>query len=274
MGKKKIYNVVAAGKKVISTFPQQGHNNVVFNAMFFRNGKKLNSIDQAAVDNFSKLMHSYDKSENPDKVKIEFKDQDTGNLIWSKQFQWTDVDDEIPRTLSNFNGLGEAEVNDLVQRKFTEMQRSNELERLSAELHKLQTINEDLEFQMQDMQNTLDAKKQVEYYSNIIGMALPGLAKFFTNSPVGAAMNFLAGTDEESKALDEGKSDETKDTQRETILEMIGSFCKSMSNQELGTMYLMLSEIEKDRGNLQRILHCITQPANYSNPQTQNNNPS
>jgi hypothetical protein len=33
-----------------------------------------------------------------------------------------------------------------------------------------------------------------------------------------------------------------------------------MSNQELGTMYLMLSEIEKDRSNLQRILQFITQP--------------
>lgn len=69
-------------------------------------------------------------------------------------------------------------MNDLVQRKFSEMERSKELERMGAELQRLQTENEELEFQMQDMQNTLDAKKQVEYYSNIIGMALPGLAKF------------------------------------------------------------------------------------------------
>jgi hypothetical protein len=39
-----------------------------------------------------------------------------------------------------------------------------------------------------------------------------------------------------------------------------------MSDQELGTMYLMLSEIEKDRGNLQRILQFITQTQPTNNP--------
>jgi hypothetical protein len=121
---------------------------------------------------------------------------------------------------------------------------------------------------MQDMQNTLDAKKQVEYYSNIIGMALPGLAKFLTNSPMGAAMNILAGTEQDGKPIEQGKDTETepKDSQRDTILEMIMSFCKTMSDQELGTMYLMLSEIEKDRGNLQRILQFITQTQPTNNP--------
>ena len=262
MSKRKIYHLIEVSQKMIKTFPKQGHMNVVFNAVFYRNGKKLNSIEQADVVNFSHLVRNYDKSENPDKVKVEFKDQKSGNLIWAKTFQWTDVDEEIPRALSGYSGLGEAEVNDLVQRKFSEMERSKELERMAAELQRLQSENDELEFQMQDMQNTLDAKKQVEYYSNIIGMALPGLAKFLSNSPMGAAMNFLAGTDQEGKSIDLAKEDnaEPKDSQRETILEMIASFCKTMSNQELGTMYLMLSEIEKDRTNLQRILQFITQP--------------
>lgn len=268
MSKKKIYHLIEVSQKMIKTFPKQGHSNVVFNAVFYRNGKKLNSIDQADVANFSHLVRSYDKSENPDKVKVEFKDQESGNLIWAKTFEWTDVDDEIPRALSGYSGLGEAEVNDLVQRKFSEMERSKELERMSSELSRLQTENDELEFQMQDMQNTLDAKKQVEYYSNIIGMALPGLAKFLTNSPMGAAMNFLAGTEQDGKPQEQSKDTEAepKDSQRETILEMIMSFCKSMNDQELGTMYLMLSEIEKDRGNLQRILQFITQTQPINNP--------
>jgi hypothetical protein len=268
MSKKKIYHVIQVSQKMIQTFPKQGHSNVVFNAVFYRNSKKLNSIDQADVANFSHLVRSYDKSENPDKVKVEFKDQDTGSLIWAKTFEWTDVDDEIPRTLSGYSGLGEAEVNDLVQRKFSEMERSKELERMSSELQRLQSENEELEFQMQDMQNTLEAKKQVEYYSNILGMALPGLAKFLTNSPMGAAMSFLAGTDQDDKPDGQGKETDTepKDSQRETILEMIMSFCKTMNDQELGTMYLMLSEIEKDRGNLQRILQFITQTQPTNNP--------
>ena len=261
MSKRKIYHVIQVSQKMIKTFPKQGHNHVVFNAVFYRNGKKLNSIDQAAVENFSPLVRSYDKSENQDKIKVEFKDQESSTLIWSKTFQWTDVDDEIPRSLNGYAGLGEAEVNDLVQRKFSEMEKSRELDRMQAEVAKLKAENEELEFQVQDMQNTLDAKKQVEYYTNIIGMAMPGLAKFFTGTPMASAINFLAGTEPENTVKSEPeKVSDPADSQRETILEMINSFCQTMNNQELGTMYMLLSEIEKDRQNLQRILHYITQP--------------
>lgn len=264
MKKRKIYHVIEVCQKMIKTFPKQGHNKVTFNAMFYRNGKRLNSIDQAVIENFSQLVRSYDKSENPDKVKVEFKDVDTGMLIWAKIFEWTDVDEEIPKSLAGYSGLGEAEVNELVQRKFSEMERSRELERLTSELQRINAINEELEFQVQDMQNSLEAKKQVEYYSNIIGMALPGLAKFFTNSPVGTAFNFLAGTDQE-KSLEQS-SNGTKDTQRETILEMINSFVQTLDNQELGTMYLLLAEIEKDRSNIQKVLQFITGSSTVETP--------
>jgi len=49
-------------------------------------------------------------------------------------------------------------------------------------------------------------------------------------------------------------------------LEMINTFCQSMNNQELGTMYMLLSEIEKDRQNLQKILHYVTQPNPTTTP--------
>jgi hypothetical protein len=264
MKRRKIYHVIEVCQKMIKTFPKQGHNKVTFNAMFYRNGKRLNSIDHAVIENFSPLVRSYDKSENPDKVKVEFKDVETGMLIWAKTFEWTDVDEEIPKSLAGYSGLGEAEVNELVQRKFSEMERSRELERLTSELQRVSALNEELEFQVQDMQNSLEAKKQVEYYSNIIGMALPGLAKFFTNSPVGTAFNFLAGTNEE-KSIEKPLGD-SSDSQRETILEMITTFVQTLDNQELGTIYLMLSEIEKDRSNIQKILQFITGSTTVETP--------
>jgi len=264
MKRRKIYHVIEVCQKMIKTFPKQGHNKVTFNAMFYRNGKRLNSIDQAVIENFSPLVRSYDKSENPDKVKVEFKDVETGMLIWAKTFEWTDVDEELPKSLAGYAGLGEAEVNELVQRKFSEMERSRELERLTSELQRVSALNEELEFQVQDMQNSLEAKKQVEYYSNIIGMALPGLAKFFTNSPVGTAFNFLAGTNEE-KSIEKPHGD-SSDSQRETILEMITTFVQTLDNQELGTIYLMLSEIEKDRSNIQKILQFITGSTTVETP--------
>jgi hypothetical protein len=262
--KRKIYTVTEAGAKLIKTFPKQGYTNVVFNAYFYRNGKKLNSLENTAIANFSGLLRNYDKAENPDKVKIEFKNQDDNVLIWSKVYELNDSLDGIPKSLSGYAGLGEAEVNDLVQRKFSEMERSKELERLSAELTKATAMNEELQYQVLDMQASLDAKKQIEYYSSVIGMALPGLAKFFTGTPVGTAINFLSGTEE---AASQSNAEKEKDpNQREAILELIQNFCAGLSNQELGTMYLLLSEIEKDKAVLKTILDLITQ--NNPSPQS------
>lgn len=246
------------------TFEKQGYTNVVFNALFYRNGKKLNSIENASIANFSTLVRNYDKAENPDKVKIEFKNQDDNVLIWSKVYELNDSLDDIPKSLSGYAGLGEAEVNDLVQRKFSEMERSKELERLSAELTKAIAMNEELQYQVSDMQASLDAKKQIEYYSSVIGMALPGLAKFFTGTPVGSAINFLSGTEETQNQIDQAKDKDPN--QREVILDLIQTFCEGLSNQELGTMYLLLSEIEKDKSTLKTILELITQ--NTTTPQS------
>ena len=246
------------------TFEKQGYANVVFNALFSRNGKKLNSIENASIANFSTLVRNYDKAENPDKVKIEFKNQDDNVLIWSKVYDLNDSLEDIPKSLSGYAGLGEAEVNDLVQRKFSEMERSKELERLSAELTNAIAMNEELQYQVSDMQASLDAKKQIEYYSSVIGMALPGLAKFFTGTPVGSAINFLSGTEETQNQIDQAKDKDPN--QREVILDLIQTFCEGLSNQELGTMYLLLSEIEKDKSTLKTILELITQ--NTTTPQS------
>lgn len=246
------------------TFEKQGYTNVVFNALFSRNGKKLNSIENASIANFSTLVRNYDKAENPDKVKIEFKNQDDNVLIWSKVYELNDSLEDIPKSLAGYAGLGEAEVNDLVQRKFSEMERSKELERLSAELTKAIAMNEELQYQVSDMQASLDAKKQIEYYSSVIGMALPGLAKFFTGTPVGSAINFLSGTEETQNQIDQAKDKDPN--QREVILDLIQTFCEGLSNQELGTMYLLLSEIEKDKSTLKTILELITQ--NTTTPQS------
>jgi Flp pilus assembly secretin CpaC len=244
---------------MINTFPKQGYTNVVFNATFYRNGKKLNAIEQAEVTNFSQLVRSYDKSENPDKVKVEFKDQSKGALIWAKTFEVNELDEEIQRTTSNFSGLGEAEVNDLVQRKFAELERQKAIEQLQTELQVQKELNAELQFQVSDLQTTLDAKKQVEYYSSIIGMALPGLAKFFTGTPVAEAMNFLAGQEEDKELLEEGST--SSPDQRQSIIKLIGEFSGTLSNQELGTLYLLFIEFEKDKSNIQRILRFITDPA-------------
>ena len=276
MNQRRKYHLIEVCRKMIKTFPKQGYKTVVFNATYYRNGKKLNTIENADVSAFSQLIRSYEKSENPDKVKVEFKDNEKGILIWAKTFDVNEIEEEIQnRANSGFQGLGEAEINDMVQRKFNEMERQKTLEQLQQELQQQKELNEELQFQVNDLQTTLDAKKQVEYYSNIIGMAMPGLAKFLTNTPVGTAMSFLAGTEEkdkEKKELDSNEKQESKEAQndqRQGIISLITEFCSTLTNQELGTLYLLFIELEKDKENIQRILKFITQ---VSTPKTTETN--
>lgn len=266
MSKRRIYHVIEVCRKMIKTFPKQGYSSVVFNATFYRNGKKLNAIEQAEVSAFSQLIRSYEKSENPDKLKVEFKDTEKGILIWAKTFDVNEIEEELHnRSNGGFQGLGEAEINDMVQRKFNEMERQKTLEQLQQELQQQKELNEELQFQVTDLQTTLDAKKQVEYYSNIIGMAMPGLAKFLTNTPMGTAMSFLAGTEEKDKekkelgATDKEENKEQQNDQRQSIINLITEFSNTLTNQELGTLYLLFIELEKDKENIQRILKFITQ---------------
>jgi hypothetical protein len=243
---------------MIQTFKQQNHHNAGFNAVFYRNGKKLNAIDQADVVNFSALIRSYVKSENPDKIRVDFKNLDNGLMIWTKTFEVDELGAEIKH--ASFQGLGEVEVNELVQRKFSELERQKEVEFLSRDLQVEKLRNEDLLAQVSDLQTTLEAKKQVEYYSNVIGMALPGLAKFFVDTPVGSALTYLSGTDEESKELEAGKKSTTEPPdQRQSIVHLITEFCNTLHNQELGTLYLLMIELEKDKANFSRVLHHLTQ---------------
>lgn len=266
MSKQKLYHLIQVCNKMIKTFPKQNHHSAVFSAVFFRNGKKLNVIEQADVTNFSALIRSYDKSENPDKIKIEFRDLDKNLLFWTKTFDVDEITGEIKHT--SFQGLGETEVNELVQRKFSELERQKEVEYLSRDLQAQKELNTQLQAQIADMQTTLEAKKQVEYYSNVIGMALPGLAKFFVDTPAGSTLSFLAGTDEEQKTLDEPKKENAGDDQRSSIIRLIGDFCNTLANQELGTLYLLMIELEKDKANFARVLQNITQTTNTSNHAT------
>jgi hypothetical protein len=105
-------------------------------------------------------------------------------------------------------------------------------------------------------------------------MALPGLAKFFTNSPVGAAMSFLAGTEEQNKgkkelnSLEKDEDKEPQNDERQSIINLMNEFSTTLSNQELGTLYLLFIELEKDRENIQRILKFITQVSTQKSVET------
>ena len=254
----KIDYMVSTTKGMIRTIQSQGASELMFSATLYKHGKKLNSIDLAEAVSFSRLIRQYVKSEQPDKVRVELKTLSDNVQRWMKQFDLQEVSDHIPKSIpasSTFNGLGEAEINDLVNKRFVELEKQKELERVHQELLELRERNGELEKELEELTTTVEAKKQVEYYSTIIGAALPGLAKFFQATSIGPALSFLAGAEQSSSNEQETALEPpTANTQTQMLCEFIGT----LNEQETATLFLLMAEIEKDRSSIQRILNYIT----------------
>jgi len=249
--------MVTTTKGMIRTIQSQGIGDLMFTATLYKHGKKLNSIDLAEAVSFSRLIRQYVKSEQPDKVRVELKTTSDNVQRWMKQFDLQEISDQLPKSIpssSGFTGFGEAEINDLVNKRFVELEKQKELERVNQELQELRERNGELEKELEELSTTVEAKKQVEYYSTIIGAALPGLAKFFQATSIGPALSFLAGAEQGVNEDNAVLEPPTASTQSEMLCE----FIRTLNEQETATLFLLMAEVEKDRSSIQRILNYIT----------------
>lgn len=254
----RLYNLSSACKSAIKAQQIQGHEDIMCSAILYKKGKKLNSIDKADTKNFSRLMLTYVRNEDPDKMKIELRgDQD--ELLWTKTFS---IDPEPAVQISTpteSKGLGEAEISDIVNQKLTEIRRSDELEDLRSYCDKLEQENEVLQKQLADAENVLDAKKQLEYYSNIIGLAFPGFAKMLKGTSIGPTLNMLAGIDSET---DNDTASNSSKSERDSIIELVTEFLKTLDDINLGHLYLVFVELSNDPGLIPNLISLITQKPN------------
>jgi hypothetical protein len=257
--------MVTTTKGMIRTIQSQGTGDLMFTATLYKHGRKLNSIELAEAGSFSRLIRQYVKSEQPDKVRVELKTMSDNVQKWMKQFDLQDSGETLSRSLplpsptgysTGYAGLGEAEINDLVNKRFVELEKQKELERVNQELNELRERNGELERELEELTTTVEAKKQVEYYSSIIGAALPGLAKFFQATAIGPALNFLAGSENSLPESDTASSLEAPVAS--APVDMLCNFIRTLNEQEIATLYLLMAEVEKDRSNIQRVLSYIT----------------
>ena len=116
-------------------------------------------------------------------------------LLWSKTFSFEVDPVEIPIEDREFQGLGEAQIGELLNQKMAELRKQEELEQLRSETEQLSQENEALRRQLDGLEETVEAKKKVEYYANILGLAFPGLAKMLSTTPLGGTLGALAGLD-------------------------------------------------------------------------------
>lgn len=253
--KSKRYNIASTVRKAIRAQKLLGHQALICSAILSRRGKKLNSIDRSPTENFTRLMHQYLQSEMPDKMRIEIRTENDA-LLWSKTFSFEMDSPEVVTTTSDLQGLGEAQVNDLLNQKIAELRRDQELEELRNDNEHYLQENEQLKRQLTEYEEVVEAKKKVEYYANILGLAFPGLAKMLSTTPLGGTLGALAGIEDPQSSKD--KEDSSEKNQRETIIELVSEFMQSLDDALLGQLYLVFIELSNNPNLIGGLLSHLT----------------
>lgn len=247
-------------QKSIDLFPGQGHGEVYFTAQFMRGKQKQNSIERGELSSFATQIRTYAKSEDADTVRIEFIDEATGKSIYSKvltelQLMETDKCKGPERNigfsgLGGYSGLGEAEFNALVDKRVEMKERAKDFERQTKELEELKTKYAALESEKEELDAELKAKKNMEFYSGIIGTAFPGLATLFQGTPLAQTASALAG-------ITEGQKAEAANGDVQSVSAMVAEFCNTLTGQEASAFHLLCIAFEKDKTKIQTILQQV-----------------
>lgn len=262
--KKRVYKITETCRGAIKRLKLEGHDELTFSAKLTRRGEKLNGVTRAATDHFSQLLRESIRSEEPDRVFVQFYDGH-GTELWAKSFALEAEPSPLGSPLPA-SGLGEAEVNHLVQTKLHELRREEELTELRKACDLLEKENEALQKRLEDTEEVLEAKKNVEYYSNIIGLALPGLAKMLGRSPLGSTLGMLAGA--EVEVPEDGPQAKEAGSQREAIIDLVLEFMRTLPDSQLGSLYLVFVELSNNPGLIPGLLaHLTGQPATPHEPQ-------
>lgn len=237
-------------QKSIDLFSSQGYSDVYFTAQFLRAGKKQNCIERGDIGSFATQVRTYVGSEDADTVRIEIFDEASGKSIYSKVLSELSNHEEKEQPvksggLGGFNGLGEAEFNALVDKRVEAKEQAKDFVRQTKELEELRAKYAALEEEKAEIQAALEAKKQVEYYSGIIGTILPSLGPLFQGTPLAQAAGLLAGVGEAARATANPTDEDVN-----SVAEMVKDFCKTLSPHEASCFHLLCAALEKDKGKI------------------------
>lgn len=261
--------------KMLKAEKQITDKQIYFTAVYSKLGKKITeSKDKTSLTAFTAVMTGRYQVCHPDSITVTWHHADTGEKLFEHTFTITrtqrdnelepQVQSEVPAQASGFMGLGEVEVNNLVEKRLTELRQREEYERLREENQKMQLQIAELETHNADLKHDIAAKETTESYMKILGMALPGLAKFFGGAGL---LSMLAGTEEAAQpSLGEAQPTvqphatpkEAKDEREQMIYMLRDYMLDELSQQEVATLYIMFMEIQKDKSLIQRILNNLT----------------
>lgn len=261
--------------KMLKGEKQLSEKQIAFTAVYSKLGKKIaESKDKTSLTAFTTVICGRFQVCHPDSITITWHNAETSEKLFEHTFSVGRLQREEeqvqPRILQaapiSFQGLGEADVNNLVEKRLTEMRRNEDFERLRDENQKMQSQIVELESRNADLKHDIAAKETTESYMRILGMALPGLSKFFGGASI---LSMLAGTDgkeqqEQTNAIGAATTEtpvhvEPKDEKEQMIFMLRDYMLEELSQQEVATLYLMFVEIQKDKTVIQKLLNQLTQ---------------
>jgi hypothetical protein len=250
----------------VKTLEAQGYQDMYFTAQFYSGGKRQNGIERGNVSTISKQIRDYVKSEEADTMNVEMFEESTDKSVYRKKF--TDLTEsgksfENSEQKSGFNGfgghqgLGEVEFNALVDKRVEVREQARDYARMSNELQELRNKYAALETDKEQLEAELKAKKDLEFYSGIIGAAFPGLAPLFGGTPLAQAASYLAGTNDlQGNALLQAKDEGNNEAQ--SVGALANEFCNTLNTHDSSAIHLLLIAFEKDRNLIHRALQAVT----------------
>ncbi|RYZ45458.1 MAG: hypothetical protein EOP49_25195 [Sphingobacteriales bacterium] len=260
--------------KMLKGEKQLTDKQIYFTAVYNKLGKKIaESKDKTSLTAFTTVINGRYQVCHPDSITITWHNADSQEKLFEHTFainrvqRETEYQPETPATTTGFQGLGEVEVNNLVEKRLTEMRQREEYERMREENQKMQVQIAELERHKADLEHDIAAKETTESYMKILGMALPGLSKFFGGAGL---ISMLAGREEEAQpapALGAATAPapapvtvqpEPKDEREEMIFMLRDYMMDELSQQEVATIYILFMELQKDKTQIQKILSHLT----------------
>jgi hypothetical protein len=268
----------------IRTYQEQGKD-VLLSAIFITGREKSKLIDKAPVKQLSLITKNL-KCENPDKIRIElFDGKETVNPLWLKEIILSLPENEEEPT--EFKGLGEADINRIVDERFQERQRLAEYELLKERVLELTEENEELQDKIDELvsnnsqlETDIESKKQIKYYAGMLGDILEsfGIAKNTVKRPLAELMGIsdesdspkqLQGKNEDSSGIvektGEVNSFSPEEQKRNEVIILISDYLKTTSNQTLANIFSIFSAIEADNSVAEKILLYLTPLKSDSN---------
>jgi hypothetical protein len=261
----------------IRTYQEQGKD-VLFTAIFITGREKSKLIDRAPVQQLALITKNL-KYENPDKVRIELYDgKDAVNPLWLKEILLALPQAETDTESGSFRGLGEAEISRIVDERFRERQRLAEYEQLKERVLELTGENEELRDTIEQLENhtsqvetELESKRQIRYYAGMLGDILEsfGIARDKVKKPLAELMGLNETTDQKTI---QGKQDDgsgivethesvtsisPEDQKRSEIIALVAEYLKTTSNEILGALFTIFSEVEQDNSLVAEIMGFI-----------------